>query len=38
MRHELLTQRAFCIGKKGMLSQHFVTNVVPPDLSTLNIW
>ena len=34
MRHELLTQRAlFCIGvnaKKGTLSQHFVTRVVPP--------
>ena len=34
MRHEMLTQRApFCIGamaKKGMLSQHFVTHVVPP--------
>ena len=34
MRHELLTQRAiFCIGvnaKKGTLSQHFVTHVVPP--------
>ena len=35
MCHELLTQRAlFCIGvkckKKGTLSQHFVTHVVPP--------
>ena len=34
MRHKLLTERAlFCIGvnaKKGMLSQHFVTHVVPP--------
>ena len=34
MRHELLTQHdLFCIGvnaKKGMLSQHFVTHVVPP--------
>ena len=34
MRHEMLTQRArFCIGvmaKKGTLSQHFVTHVVPP--------
>ena len=34
MRHEMLTQRApFCIGamaKKGTLSQHFVTYVVPP--------
>ena len=34
MRHELLTQRAlFCIGvnsKKGTLSQHFVTHVIPP--------
>ena len=34
MRHEILTQRArFCIGvmaKKGTLSQHFVTHVVPP--------
>ena len=33
-RHEMLTQRApFCIGmvaKKGTLSQHFVTHVVPP--------
>ena len=39
MRHEMLTQRArFCIGvmaKKGTLSQHFVTHVVPP-LSTNN--
>ena len=34
MRHEMLPQRApFCIGamaKKGTLSQHFVTHVVPP--------
>ena len=34
MRHKMLTQRApFCIGamaKKGTLSQHFVTHVVPP--------
>ena len=33
MRHELLTQRALCIGvnaKKAMLSQHFVTHVIPP--------
>ena len=34
MRHEMLTQHApFCIGamaKKGTLSQHFVTHVVPP--------
>ena len=34
MHHEMLTQRApFCIdvmAKKGMLSQHFVTHVVPP--------
>ena len=34
MRHEMLTQHApFCIGvmaKKGMLSQHFVTHVIPP--------
>ena len=34
MRHEMLTQRApFCIdamAKKGMLSQHFVTHVIPP--------
>ena len=34
MRHEMLTQRdPFCIGamaKKGTLSQHFVTRVVPP--------
>ena len=34
MRHEMLTQRApFCIGamaKKGTLSQHFMTHVVPP--------
>ena len=34
MRHEMLTQRApFCISamaKKGTLSQHFVTHVVPP--------
>ena len=34
MRHEMLTQRTrFCIGemaKKGTLSQHFVTHVVPP--------
>ena len=34
MRHEMLTQRArFCIGamaKKGTLSKHFVTHVVPP--------
>ena len=34
MRHEMLTQRApFCIGtmaKRGTLSQHFVTHVVPP--------
>ena len=33
MRHEMLTQRApFCIGvmaKKGTLSQHFMTRVVP---------
>ena len=31
MRHELLTQRALCIGvnaKKGTLSQHFVAHVV----------
>ena len=38
MRHEMLTQRAwFCIGvmaKKGTLSQHFVTHVVPP----LGLW
>ena len=34
MHHKMLTQRApFCIGamaKKGTLSQHFVTHVVPP--------
>ena len=34
MRHELLTQRALsCIGvnaRKGTLSQHFVTHVIPP--------
>ena len=34
MRHEMLTQRApFCIGmmaKKGTLSHHLVTHVVPP--------
>ena len=34
MHHEMLSQRApFCIGtmaEKGMLSQHFVTHVVPP--------
>ena len=34
MHHELLTQQAlFCIGvdaRKGTLSQHFVTHVVPP--------
>ena len=34
MHHEMLTQRApFCIGamaKRGTLSQHFVTHVVPP--------
>ena len=34
MRHKMLTERApFCIGamgKKGTLSQHFVTHVVPP--------
>ena len=34
MRHEMLSQRApFCIGamaKKGTLSQHFGTHVVPP--------
>ena len=34
MHHEMLIQRApFCIGamaKKGTLSQHFVTHVVPP--------
>jgi hypothetical protein len=34
MRHEMLTQRAlFCIdvmAKRVMLSQHFVTRVVPP--------
>ena len=34
MRHEMLTQHApFCIGamaKKGTLSQHFVTHVIPP--------
>ena len=37
MRHELLTQCGlFCIGvnaKKGTLSQHFVTHVVPPLVS-----
>ena len=31
MRHELLTQRALLSQcKKGTLSQHFVTHVVPP--------
>ena len=34
MRHEMLTQRVpFCTGvmaKKGTLSQHFVTRVIPP--------
>ena len=34
MRHEMLTQcapfRIDAMGKKGMLSQHFVTHVVPP--------
>ena len=34
MRHEMLTQRAlFCHHvntKRGTLSQHFVTHVVPP--------
>ena len=34
MRHEMLTQRAlFCHRantKRGTLSQHFVTHVVPP--------
>jgi hypothetical protein len=34
MRHEMLTQRnPFCHhvnAKKGTLSQHFVTHVVPP--------
>ena len=34
MRHKLLTQRAHFLdwrdGKKGTLSQHFVTHVVPP--------
>ena len=34
MRHKMLTQRPrFCIGvmaKKGTLSQHFMTHVVPP--------
>ena len=34
MRHEMLTQHAlFCHRantKRGMLSQHFVTHVVPP--------
>ena len=37
MRHEMLTQHApFCgtkccpFTKKGMLSQHFVTHVIPP--------
>ena len=34
MRHEMLTQRAlFCHPtntKRGTLSQHFVTHVVPP--------
>ena len=38
MRHEMLTQHApFCIGamaKKGTLSQHFVTHVVPPLLQS----
>ena len=46
MRHELLTQRApFCIGvmaKKGTLSQHFMTHVVPPlDVPTppqMGVW
>ena len=29
IRHELLTHRAlFCIGKMGMLSQHFVMHVI----------
>ena len=38
MRHELLTQRALFLYwsqyKKGTLSQHFVTHVVPPLVQT----
>ena len=34
MRHEMLSQRTLFVwhmmAKKGMLSQHFVTHVVPP--------
>ena len=42
MRHEMLTQRAlFCHRantKRGTLSQHFVTRVVPPLGSGLSRW
>jgi hypothetical protein len=44
MRHEMLTQRnPFCHhvnAKKGTLSQHFVTHVVPPlmDANEHNLW
>ena len=38
MRHKMLTQRALFVlaqwQKKGMLSQHFMTHVVPPLLMT----
>jgi hypothetical protein len=38
MRHEMLTQcNPFCHHgntKKGTLNQHFVTHVVPPDLTS----
>ena len=41
MRHEMLTQRAlFCHRantKRGTLSQHFVTRVVPP-LGKINLY
>ena len=41
MRHEMLTQRApFCIdvmAKKGTLSQHFMTHVVPPLVAACSI-
>ena len=34
MRHEMLTQHApFVLAKKGTLSQHFVTHVVPCSLA-----
>ena len=40
MRHKMMTHSAYpvCDGKKGMLSQHFVTHVVPPLLFTILIF